>query len=146
MTTITITGLGFSIFSAIILCFAYLLFFKNLNKSWLAITSCISLLFTLTLLQLHHLDFLLNKSELFESGSYRFWLTMAPPMFYLFSRAILLPGVKNSPLLILHLTPLLLNFIPQYQIAIVLICVRSDPVSRWRCFFSVFLPLWLFWS
>ncbi len=131
MTTITITGLGFSIFSAIILCFAYLLFFKNLNKSWLAITSCISLLFTLTLLQLHHLDFLLNKSELFESGSYRFWLTMAPPMFYLFSRAILLPGVKNSPLLILHLTPLLLNFIPQYEIAIVLLFVVGTAYSLW---------------
>jgi len=131
MNTISILNIGFSILSAAILFSAYLFFFKNVNKSWLAVSSCGLLLLTLTNLQLWHLDFLINEVDLFSIPEYRFWLFLIPPMFYFFSRAILLPGAKNNPFLIFHLMPLLLNFISQYEIAVAMIFVIGTGYTLW---------------
>lgn len=131
MTYLTLISAGFSIVSALLLFFAYAMFFKNLNKSWLAVSSCAALLLGLAALQFWHYDFLLHDVDLFTRAWYRFCLTLVPPMFYLFSRAILLPGARNSPLLLLHLSPLLFNFIPRYEIAIVLVFLVGTGYSIW---------------
>lgn len=134
MTYLTLVTSGFSIVSAMILLFAYVFFFKNLNKSWVAVASCALLLVTLCALQVFHYEFLFSGVDLFTRVAYRFWLILAPPMFYLFSRSILLPGAKNSPLLLLHLTPLLFNFIPRYEVAIVLVFLVGTGYSIWLAY------------
>lgn len=131
MITFSIINIGFSIVSAAILFTAYLFFLKNVNRSWLAISSCGALLFAISILQLWHLDFLINDVDLFLLHEYRFWLFVVPPMFYFFSRAILLPGAKNKPILVLHFTPLLFNFIGQYEVAITLIFIVGMGYCIW---------------
>jgi AraC-like DNA-binding protein len=131
MTKLTLISTGFSIVSALVLFFAYVVFFKNLNKSWLAVSSCAVLLFALSALQIWHYEFLLNGVDLFTRAHYRFWLILVPPMFYIFSRAILIPGAKNTPRLLLHLSPLLFNFISRYEIAIVLVFLVGTGYSVW---------------
>lgn len=129
--TVSILNIGFSIVSATILFIAYVFFFKNLNKSWIAVSSCAVLLFSLSALQWWHLEFLLNDVDLFLDPKFRFWLFLVPPMFYFFSRAILLPSLKNSPVLLLHFSPLLLNFIDRYELAITLIFLVGTGYSFW---------------
>lgn len=131
MTITTLINTGFSVISALVLFFSYLVFFKNLNKSWIAVSSCAVLLLALSVLQVWHIQYLLYDIDLFTLPEYRFWLFLVPPMFYIFSRAILLPGAKNSPLLLLHLTPLLLNFIPRYELSIVLLFVIGTGYAFW---------------
>lgn len=131
MTIITLINSGFSIISALILFFSYVFFFKNVNKSWIAVGSCGVLLLGLSVLQVWHIHFLLYNTDLFQLAEYRFWLFLVPPMFYIFSRAILLPGAKNTPWLLLHMTPLLLNLVPRYEIAIVLIFVVGTGYAAW---------------
>lgn len=131
MTIVTLVASGFSIVSAIILFFSYVAFFKNLNKSLLALSSCAVLLVGLSALQIWHIDFLLFNTDLFQLSEYRFFLFLVPSMFYVFSRSILLPAAKNSPLMLLHLAPLLLNFISQYEISIVLIFLIGTGYSLW---------------
>jgi AraC-like DNA-binding protein len=131
MTNLTLINTGFSVVSAVVLFFAYVVFFKNVNKSWVAVSSCAVLLLALSNLQLWHYEFLLRDVDLFTLAPYRFWLILVPPMFYVFSRAILLPGAKISPLLLLHLTPLSFNFIPRYEIAIVLVFLMGTAYSMW---------------
>lgn len=131
MTTLSTLNIGFSVVSAIILFIAYVFFLKNVNKSWIAVSSCGILLIALSGLQLWHLEFLLSDVDLFLLPHYRFWLFVVPPMFYYFSRAILLPGIKTNPLSLLHLTPLLFNFINRYEIAIALIFLVGTGYSFW---------------
>ena len=122
---------GFSIVSAILLFVAYAAFFKSVSKSWLTIASCGTLLLSLSGLQYWHIEFLLNDVDLFAQTNYRFWLFIVPAMFYFFSRAILLPRSKNSPLLLLHFTPLLLIFVDRYEWAIPLIFIVGTGYSFW---------------
>lgn len=131
MNQLTLINAGFSIVSALVLFIAYAAFFKNVNKSWLAVTSCALLLFALSILQVWHIDFVTDGVDLFNQGGYRFCLILVPPMFYYFSREILLPGAKHSSVLLLHLTPLLLNFIPRYEIAIVLSFIVGTGYAAW---------------
>lgn len=131
IVTLSLYGIGFSIFTAAILFFAYIVFFKNVNKSLLAVGSCALLLLSLAGLQYGHSQFLQGDMDLFSLPAYRFLLFLVPPMFYFFSRAILLPGEGNSPLLLIHLTPLLLNFIDRYEISVPLIFVVGTGYSFW---------------
>jgi len=131
MTIISIINVGFSLISALLLFLAYVFFFKSVSKSWLAMGSCGLLLFALSALQYLHLDFLLNGTDLFLQDSYRFMLFLVPCTFYFFSRAILLPGVKNSPILLLHFIPLLLILVEQYELSIPLIFIIGTGYSFW---------------
>ncbi|VAW79941.1 hypothetical protein MNBD_GAMMA12-2690 [hydrothermal vent metagenome] len=131
MQIISLLSTGFSIISAFILFIVYLLFFKGINKSWIAITSCALLLIGLSGLQLWHLEFLLSNADLMLKPGYRFFLFMVPATFYFFSRAILMPAQVTKPVQLLHLVPLLFNFIGQYEIAITLIFVVGTGYSFW---------------
>lgn len=131
MLTLSMLSIGFTVVCAAILFLAYVVFFKNVNKSWIAVSSCAVLLISLSALQLWHLEFLRNNTDLFPIAKYRLWLFLVPPMFYYFSRAILLPGLKNSPLLLLHLSPLLLNFVSRYELAIPILFIVGTGYSFW---------------
>ena len=102
--------IGFSIFSAAILLFAYLFFLQDMQKSLAGRVSCALLLAALTGLQWQHLQFLQTGQALFESRSYLLLLLMAPPAFYFFSREILLPGRRKSLLMLVHFVPLLASY------------------------------------
>jgi len=130
-STLSILNIGFSIISALMLYVAYVAFFKNVNKSWVAVSSCGVLLFSLSALQYGHLVYFLQNTDLLLIPEYRFFLFLIPPTFYYFSRAILLPGLKNSPWLLLHLIPLLFNFIPKYEVAITLTFVVGMGYCFW---------------
>ncbi|MBI3897615.1 MAG: AraC family transcriptional regulator [Gammaproteobacteria bacterium] len=131
MTTVSLLNIGFSILSAMILFIAYVFFFKNVNKSWYAISSCAGLLISLSFLQLGHLEFFLKGADVLLTPSYRFWLFLAPPMFFYFSRATLLPEAPAHPLLLLHLAPVSLNYLLRYEIAVPMIFLVGMGYSFW---------------
>ncbi len=131
MQIVTLIGIGFSIVSAMILLLTYLFFLNNVNKSWVAVVACVLLLSGLIGLQWHHLQFFLHGGVLFESWTYRLLLSAIPPVFFLFSRAILLPGAGNPPWLFINGLPLLINVIPAYQIAIPLTFVVGTFYTLW---------------
>lgn len=131
MTIISLLNIGFSILSAAILFIAYAFFLKNVNKTWFAVTSCAGLLLCLSGLQLGHLEFYLRGSDVLQAPIYRFWLFLAPSMFFYFSRATLLPEARVHPWLLLHLAPLLLNYLVRHEISIPLIFVVGMGYSLW---------------
>jgi len=120
-TSFSFLVIGFTVFSALILFCANAFFLKNVNKSWYANASCAALLGSLVRLQLGHLEYFLHGTDVIEQQSYRFFLFLAPPMFFFFARATLLPDQKWHPLLLLHLIPVALNFLFRYEIAVPLI-------------------------
>ena len=128
---ITILQIGFSVIGAAILLMVYLFFLNNINKNWFAISSCIGLLSCLSTLQIWHLNFILNQTDLFNEEWYRFFLFLAPCMFFFFSRAILLPEKAPSPWLLLHLAPVSLNYFIRQEIAIPIIFTIGLGYSCW---------------
>lgn len=132
MTYISILTIGFSIFSSIILFGAYLFSYQNVNKSWFAVTSCAALLLCLAFLQLGHLAYFLHDIDVLLHPAYRFWLYVAPPMFFYFSRAIVLPEARVSPFLIVHLLPpILLYFLVRYEVGVSLMFLMGVGYSVW---------------
>lgn len=132
MAFLTTLLIGFSIISAVTLYAAYVLFVKNVNKSWFALASCAGLLLCLSGMQYWHLQFILQGTDVLESANYRFWLYMAPTMFFFFSRATVLPEAGVHPLMLLRLIPpLFLFFFVKYQIAVPLIFVIGIVYSFW---------------
>jgi len=131
MHTLSILGIGFSIVSALILFSVYILFFKGINKSWIAISACGFLLLGLSGLQFWHLEYLLNNIDLMPKPEYRFFLFLVPSAFYFFSRAILMPARETSPIQLLHFLPFLFNFIGRYELAITLIFIVGTGYSFW---------------
>ncbi len=131
ITTISILNIGFSVVSALVLYIAYLFFLNNVNKSWFALSSCAGLIICLLGLQLGHLEYLINDTDVLKTPYYRFWLFLAPSMFYYFSRATLLPDARLHPLMLLHLSPSLLNFIVRDEIAVPLLFLVGTGYSFW---------------
>lgn len=131
MTTFSIINIGFSILSAAILLIAYVFFLKNVNRKWYAVGSCAGVLISLSALQFWHLEYFLGSVDVLTLPGYRFWLFFAPPMFYFFSRATLLPDAPWHPVLLVHLLPLLLNFLPRYEFAIPVIFMLGMCYCFW---------------
>lgn len=132
ITYFTILSIGFSIVSSIILLIAYTLFFKNINKSWFAIITCVSLMLGLAILQTGHLNYFLHGTDVLQQRFYQFWLLLGPALFYLFSRAIILPDAKISPTLLFHfLPPLLLFNLARYEVSISLMFLLGVGYSSW---------------
>jgi len=118
MSYVSILSIGFSVISAILLFGAYLFFLNNVNKTWFAVSSCFGVLTCLIIMQLAHLDYFLNGTEVIETRWYRVWLLLAPTMFFYFSRATLLPEAKLSPILLLFFFPSVLNFVERTEILV----------------------------
>jgi AraC-like DNA-binding protein len=133
IASISILTIGFSVLSAAILLIAYVFFLKNVSKTWYAIGSCAGLLISLSALQLWQLRYFLEGLDVLALPEYRFWLFLAPPMFYFFSRATFLPDAPVRPVHLLNLLPLLLNFLPHYETAISLILLIGMGYCLWWC-------------
>lgn len=110
--------IGFSVISALVLVVAYVFFLKSVNRSWFALLSCTGLLLCLACLQLWHLSYFTDGYDVLTSWWYRFWLYMAPAMFFFFGRATFFPDAPVNPFLLLHFIPLSLNFFLRYEIAV----------------------------
>jgi len=80
---------GFSIFTCLILLAAYLFFLPDMRKSRSSKISCIVLLLGLATLQSMHSMYFFEQLTLLDGRAYGFLLTLIPPSFYFFSRAIL---------------------------------------------------------
>ncbi len=116
--TISTLNIGFSIVVALLLFICYSFFLKSSNKSYITIASCGLFLTGLTALQFQHLDFVLQGADPLNTQYYRFLLFFVPPMFYFFSRFILFPEYKITPLSFVHLLPILTVFLVERDIAV----------------------------
>ena len=123
--------IGFSVFSAIVLLFAYLFFLKNMDKSAFSQASASVLLGALTLLQIAHLQHLKTGTELFESQVYLLLLLATPPSFYFFSKEVLLPGSRKSMWSLTHLLPLAFSFVVSADIVAPLAFVIGTGYAFW---------------
>ena len=103
--------IGFSVFSAAILLFAYVFFLKDMQKTAIGLVACTGLLASLTGLQFEHLRFLQTGFDLFGSTTYVVLLLATPSAFYFFSKELLLPESNRSFLQLVHLLPLSLGFV-----------------------------------
>lgn len=113
-----ILNIGFSVFASVLLFGVYVLFLKNVNKSPLALASCALLLAGLSLLQLEHLGFYLSEEDPLGTKYYRVLIFLVPPMFFIFSRAILFPDARASVWQLLLLAPLPLAFFAPGNVAV----------------------------
>ena len=108
---VTLLIIGFSVFAAAILLIAYLFFLENMQKTLAGKLACAALLVALSGLQLYHFDYLVHgAADLFGQRPYVVLLLITPPMFYFFSRELLLPDAGWSWWQVLHITPLALSF------------------------------------
>lgn len=111
LSVFTTLIIGFSIFGAAVLLFAYVFFLENMRKTRFARFSCAVLLTALTALQLQHFRHIQTGLDLFESKVYLLLLLAIPPAFYFFSKEVLMPDSRKSIAEFLHLLPLLLGFL-----------------------------------
>ena len=123
--------IGFSAIAGAVLLASYAFFLKSLHRSARSLTTCALLLTGLVQLQLGHAEFLADGTDLLVSSSYRLWLFLTPPMFYLFGRSILFDEGGVSPVMLLHLLPVALSFLLRIEVAIsVLFCIGTG-YSLW---------------
>ena len=131
LITISILSIGFSAGSALVLFIAYQFFLNNVNKSTAAVISCALLLIAVVGIQVSHLEFFIGDANPLQSQLYRFWLFLVAPMFFFFSRFILLPEAKIPPIMLVHFIPLLLSFFVPVDIAIPLIFMIGSAYCLW---------------
>ena len=108
---------GFSIFSAIILLFAYLFFLPNMRKNAVGKIACTALLISLSGLQLGHYLFFADGVNLLNDRRYLYLLLFVPITFYFFSRVVLFPDAKLNWYHVLHFLPIL--FVPFLPLSVV---------------------------
>lgn len=108
---------GFSIFSAVILLFAYLFFLPDMRKSIISKIACALLLIELSCLQLAHYYHFAMGAELLGHISYLYLLLLVPPTFYFFSSAVLFPDIRFVRGHLFHFLPLI--FVPFVPLAII---------------------------
>ncbi|MEM8768353.1 MAG: AraC family transcriptional regulator, partial [Pseudomonadota bacterium] len=123
--------IGFSVIAAAVLYVAYAFFLGNLPRSPRALITGALLLIGLSVLQLGHLEYLQSGAAPLDAFLYRFWLFLAPSMFYLFGRSVLFDERTLSATSLLHLTPVLFLFIPQLEIALSLVFCFGTGYSLW---------------
>lgn len=107
---ITILLIGYTIFSAGSLIFAYSFFLHDLQKSIYSKVSCISLLLGLASLQGCHYFTLTTSFDSLNSRFYLAGLLFVPASFYYFSRFVLFPSTVPNFKYLLHLIPLIVGF------------------------------------
>ncbi len=113
LITVTQLLIGFSVVSAAVLLAAYLFFLDDLEKTPIGRLACAVFLVALSALQLFHLDVLSTGADPVTTRAYGLWLLTAPPAFFFFSRAVLLPDRLLSPWHCLHGLPIVAGlFLP----------------------------------
>lgn len=115
----TLLIIGFSIFAAVILLVAYLLFLENMQKTAIGKAACAVLLAALCGLQLYHFEHLVSGSfSPFDHRPYVLLLLATPVAFYFFSRELLLPDTDWSGWQLLHFVPTVLGFVLPVHVAV----------------------------
>jgi len=106
----TLLLIGFTVFSALSLNFAYVFFLPDLQKSIYSKSACTLLLVGLASLQLCHYMTLTTTFDALESSYYLSCLLLVPACFFYFSRFVLFPGLPPEFKYLAHLIPLLTVF------------------------------------
>ncbi len=96
---------GFTLFSATSLLFAYIFFLPNLQKSSLSRLTCTALLVGLSVLQWFHYQTLTSEFDALQNRIYLLFLLFVPACFYYFSRYVLFPSLEAKWHHALHLIP-----------------------------------------
>ena len=111
---ITVLLIGFTIFSAGSLIFAYWFFLHDLQKSIYSKLSCTALLLGLASLQWCHYLTLTSSFDSLNSWFYIICLLFVPACFYYFSRFVLFPSLVPKFKNLIHLIPLIVGlFLPK---------------------------------
>lgn len=97
----------------------------------MAIISCALIIAGMALLQIEHLDFVLNQSDPLESLYYRALLFLIPPLFYFFSRFVLFPGYQFKFISLLHFVPFAMVFFVAKEIAVPIAFLIGTSYCLW---------------
>ena len=117
--------------SALLLFIAYAFFLNNVYKSIAAIGSCALLLAALAGIQVAHLAFFTNNIDPMQFQLYRFLLFLVAPMFFFFSRFILVPEARTPLLMLLHFSPLMISFFLPREVAIPVVFLIGSGYCFW---------------
>jgi AraC-like DNA-binding protein len=128
---LTLILAGYSIVAAALFLLAYLFFLDEMQKSVAGKLLGAVLLGTLAGLQVFHLGYLQSGGDLFTSPVYILLLFLAPPSFFLFSQAVLLPDLRFGPKTVLHLLPLPLAFALPGHLAGMAALIIGSGYSLW---------------
>jgi len=123
--------IGFSVFSAGMLLFAYVFFLSDMQKTRTGLVACAILLGLLSFLQMLHYRHLSTGADLFESQLYLLLLLSVPPAFYFFSKEVLQPGGERSPAELLNLLPPLLGFVLPVRVAAPIVFLIGVGYAFW---------------
>lgn len=122
---------GFSAVSGVLLLLAYALLISAPGKSVYSVGACVALVAALTVLQIGHLMYFLGGAEPLEHFYYRLALFVAPPAFYSFGRWAILPTEPVRPLHVIHLLPILMQFVLPLEIALPILLLSGAGYSLW---------------
>lgn len=122
---------GFSAVSAVLLLFAYALLISAPGKSIYSVSACVALVAALTAIQVGHLVYFLSGAEPLDSFYYRLVLFVAPPAFYSFGRWAILPTEPVRAVHLIHLLPILLQFVLPLDIALPILLLFGVGYSLW---------------
>jgi AraC-like DNA-binding protein len=134
MSLFTLTNIaiaGFSAVSGVLLLLTYGLFIRVPGKSSYSVAACAALVAALTALQAAHLAYFTGGAEPLTHFFYRLAMFIAPPAFYSFGRWAILPTEPFEPAQALHLSPLLLLFVPRLDIALPILFAFGVGYSLW---------------
>lgn len=128
---ISILVAGFSILSAAILfvTFAFLMQFPH--KSWHSLLSGGLMVLSLGIIQFGHVTYFMGGAAPLDDPGYRLALFMVPPMFFFFSRSIIMPGAPFKPHLASHLLPIATPFLVSFEIALPVLFLIGAAYSVW---------------
>jgi AraC-like DNA-binding protein len=123
---ITIFLIGFTIFSAGSLIFAYLFFLHDLQKNIFSKLACTALLLGLSSLQFCHYLTLTTSFDSLNSRFYILCLLFVPACFYYFSRFVLFPSLVPNYKHLLHLIPVIVGlFLPKIIVPAIAFLIGS---------------------
>jgi len=128
---ISIIVAGFSVVSAVILFFTYAFLMQFPHKSWHSLLSGALLMLAMTILQLGHVSYFLKGHEPLGDTLYLFSLFLVPPVFFFFSRSIILPTRPLRPYMLLHLLPIAILYVVRLEIALPVMFLFGTIYSVW---------------
>ncbi|MDJ0812798.1 MAG: helix-turn-helix domain-containing protein [Woeseiaceae bacterium] len=128
---ISILVAGFSIFSAAILFVTYAFLLQFPHKTWHSLLSGGLLVLSLSVIQLGHVAYFVNGDAPLDDPAYRLALFVVPPMFFFFSRSIIIPTRPLKPYLALHLLPLATPYLLPLEVALPILFLAGTAYSVW---------------
>ncbi len=122
--------IGFSIVAGPVLLIAYLRS-AAFVKTPLSVLAGALFVLVLTFLQVEHLFFFTQGEDAFSKTSYVAAVFVAPALFFLSGRAVVMPAAPFSPLLLLSLAPCLLPLVLPLEIALPILLAVGAGYSVW---------------